>query len=134
MKVLETENAEIRAENAKLKEHFSELKTKVESLEKMVQSKDETCEQVESNISSPKKKRSLPSNKKSQKTSNKNTLALAKPLPTSCKELRGRGHFADGIYLLADQDTNQIRAYSCEFVSAVDSKFPAVKVNIFFLY
>ncbi len=127
MQALEAENSELKADNIKLKESFKKLKLKVGSLEKMVKSKEkETCEEVESNISSPMKKRSLPSKQKSQKPSNKNTKMLTNPLPTTCKELRKRGHFADGIYLLADPGTNQIRAYSCEFLSAVDSKIPKI--------
>ena len=98
-------------------------KLKVENLEKKIQSKqEEICEEVEPKVSSPKTKRSPASDKKSQAISNKNGKALTKPLPTTCAELRARGHFADGIYLLADPDTNQINAYSCEFLSAVDSK------------
>ncbi len=134
VEALEAENVELRADNVKLKARFKNLKLKVESLEKMVQSKgEETCEQVESNNSSSKKTRSVAaSSKKSSKTSKKNSRALTKPLPTSCQDLRAQGHFADGIYLLADSAKNQIMAYFCEFLSAVDSKITTLKYD--FLY
>jgi len=131
MEALEAENVELRAENVKPKTNFKKLKLKVENLEKKIQSKqEEICEEVEPKVFSPKTKRSPASAKKSQNISNKNGKALTKPLPTTCVELRARGHFADGIYLLADSDTNQINAYSCEFLSAADSKIPKVKVIV----
>lgn len=123
METLEAENVEIRAENVKLKTNFKKLKLKVENLKKNIQSKqEEICEEVEPKVSFPKTKRSPANDKKSQTISNNNGKALTKPLPTTCAGLRARGHFADGIYLLADPATNQINAYSCEFLSAVDSK------------
>ncbi len=138
METLEAENVEFREENVKLKTNFKKLKLKVENLEKKIQSKqEELCEKVEPKVSFPKTKRSpeidknkKTKQKKSQNISNKNGKALTKPLPTTCVELRARGHFADGIYLLADSDTNQINAYSCEFLSAADSKIPKVKVIV----
>lgn len=123
METLEAENVELRAENVKLKTHFKNLKLTVENLEKKIQSKqEEICEEVEPKVSSPKTKRSSANEKRSETISNKNGKTLTKPLPTTCAELRARGHFADGIYLLADPNTDQINAYSCEFLSAVDSK------------
>lgn len=138
VEALEAENVELRADNVKLKARFKNLKLKVKSLEKMVQSKgEETCEQVELNNSSSKKKRSVAaSSKKSPTTStSKNSRALTKPLPTSCRDLRAQGHFADGIYLLADLAKNQIMAYFCEFLSAVDSKISTLKYDfLYFIY
>jgi len=134
MEALEAENVDIRADNVKLKANFKKLKLKIESLEKIIESKEgESCEQVEPKLSSSKKKRSPASNKKSEKNSNKNTKALINPLPTTCKELRARGHFADGIYLLADPLTNQINAYSCEFPRADSGKIPTIKVYYLFV-
>jgi len=50
---------------------------------------------------------------------NKKSLAL---LPTTCEGLRKSGHFANGVYLVMNEETNKIEAVFCQFLGAKQSK------------
>ena len=43
-------------------------------------------------------------------------------LPTSCDELRKEGHFANGVYLVLNDDTRKIDAVLCRFPGAYQGK------------
>ncbi len=49
---------------------------------------------------------------------NKKPSSKALSLPKSCQELRSKGHFADGVYLVVNEDTNKIDAVLCGFPGA----------------
>lgn len=103
----------LKSENKELKADVRKLKSKVGKLTKKLQSKhDETSEQ---NCMSSGKENTI-SRKKRQNFSTKNAQE-------SCKELRTKGHFANGIYQV-DDPTNpkKMEAVSCQFNGAGNSK------------
>lgn len=103
----------IDSENEELKAHVKELKSQVEELTKKLKSKHE--ETSDSNCSSPKQQNTI-SRKKSQ---NKST----KDAQLSCEDLRKRGHFADGIYLVEHpMESKKTQAVYCQFKGAGNSK------------
>jgi len=92
---------------------MSQLQSQVETLTKKLQSKhDETAEP---SCTSSSKEKSL-SRKKRQGSSTEDATQ-------SCKELRKKGHFADGVYHVAHPtEPNKIEAVSCEFIAANNGK------------
>jgi len=42
--------------------------------------------------------------------------------PSSCRQLSTIGHYLDGIYLIANPDTNKIEAVYCDFASTTRKK------------
>jgi len=104
--VLKSENKELKADVIKLKSKVGKLTTKLQS------KADETSEQ---NCISSGKENTI-SKKKRQSTSTKDAQE-------SCKELRTKGHFANGIYQVEDPtNTKKIEAVSCQFNGAGNSK------------
>ena len=53
--------------------------------------------------------------KKNEKPSSITDLSL---LPKNCTELRAKGHFADGVYLVLNEETGKIDALLCGFPGA----------------
>ena len=105
--------AEMKSENEELKAQLSQQGEKILLLEKEIsrlQSTTETAKPIDSRT------------KKVEKVASKKEIKPESPkaffLPTSCQELRKKGHFADGVYLVLDKQTNKIRALLCAFPGA----------------
>jgi len=43
--------------------------------------------------------------------------------PSSCRQLSTIGHYLDGIYLVANQDTNKVESVYCDFGSGASRAF-----------
>jgi len=48
--------------------------------------------------------------------------SLPRQPPSSCRQLSTIGHYLDGIYLVANPDTNKIETVHCEFGSSTRKK------------
>jgi len=53
--------------------------------------------------------------------------------PSSCRQLSTIGHYLDGIYMVANRDTNKIEAVYCEFESSTRTKHNFNLINILLL-
>jgi len=63
-----------------------------------------------------------------------NAMARSAP-PSSCRQLSTIGHYLDGLYLVANPDTNKIETVYCDFASSTRKYTLSKKMNFFkFLY
>ncbi len=58
------------------------------------------------------------------------SLISPKLPPSSCRQLSTIGHYLDGIYLVANQDTNKIETIYCDFGTSRKILFELKKVYI----
>ena len=54
----------------------------------------------------------------SKKNENPSSIIDLSLLPKNCTELRAKGHFADGVYLVLNEETGKIDALLCGFPGA----------------
>jgi len=105
----------MKSENEQMKAHLSQQGEKILLLEKNISELESlvialkptaSCSKNMGNVESKKKRRSSP---------------RASALPKTCQELRTSGHFADGVYLVINEETNKIEAIFCQFLTAARS-------------
>ena len=74
-------------------------------------------------------------NKNANFVSNKNGIksdSLPRLPPSSCRQLSTIGHYLDGIYMVANPDTNKIEAVYCEFGSSTRTKHNFYLITVIF--
>ena len=50
--------------------------------------------------------------------------------PSSCRQLSTIGHYLDGIYLVANADSNKIETVYCDFGSSTRNALKIIQINI----
>lgn len=123
---------ELNSRNVELKSENEELKVQLSQQDKKIIKQDQKIFQLEKDIS--KQKSFGPSNKPTDScvkklanaASKKNEKSLPRVdldlLPTSCDELQKEGHFANGVYLVLNEETKRIDAVLCQFLGARQGK------------
>jgi len=121
---LESRISQLFTENAGLKSQFhllqAEFRAEIDQLKAQSAKKEEELHlfkklndyntAFESNV---KKNVDIASNKNDAKSDSSPRLP-----PSSCRQLSTIGHYLDGIYLVANSDTNKIETVYCEFGSS----------------
>jgi len=102
-----------QAENEKLKAQLSQQDKKILLLEKEI---------FRIKSVSPKPTDSCSKRVSKVASENKASTRAFTSIPTSCDELRTKGHFANGVYLVLNEETNKIDAVLCQFLGAKQSK------------
>lgn len=119
--------AEMKSENEELKSQLSQQAERILLLEKEISGLTSAAVPPKPTDSCTKKVNKVPSENK-----NKKALGL---LPTSCDELRKSGHFANGVYLVMNEETKKIDAVFCQFLGAKQSTIQIyVNKNILLIY
>jgi len=113
---LETELNQLVAENVQQNERFDRMQTQIQQLVaqsakqeneiRLIKKRNNYNIEIESN----KLENSTSSNKNDAKSDSSPRLP-----PSSCRQLSTIGHYLDGIYLVANPDTNKIETVYCEF-------------------
>jgi len=112
--VLQTRFNDLAAENQKHKEQIDILITRSTHQEQEIHLL-KTRHFID-DIIKPKSHENIDSRKMSL-TDNADSLSPRIP-PSSCRQLSTIGHYLDGIYLVANPDTNKIETVYCEFGSS----------------
>jgi len=115
----ETEINRLVAENVQQNERHDRMQTQIQQLidqstkqeEEIRFLKKRNVDNIE--IESNKLKNSKSSNKNDAKSESSPRLP-----PSSCRQLSTIGHYLDGIYLVANPETNKIETVYCEFGSS----------------
>jgi len=121
----ETQISLLVTENIKQNERFDLLQT--EFLDQIHQLKTQSAKQEEEirllNLKIAAFETS--ENKNANFVPNENGIksdSLPRLPPSSCRQLSTIGHYLDGIYMVANPDTNKIEAVYCEFGSSTRTK------------
>ena len=108
---LKYENEELKAQLSQQGQKIFQQDQKILFLENKIFKEEPFGPHTKPTDSCTKKVDSVASKKKEKSLSR----AL---LPTSCEELRNEGHFANGIYLVLNEETHKIEAVLCQFLGA----------------
>jgi len=113
---LETEISLLVDENVQQNERYDRMQTQIQQLiaqSAKQENKIRLLKKINNDnieIESNKLENSTSSNKNDAKSDSSPRLP-----PSSCRQLSTIGHYLDGIYLVANADTNKIETVYCEF-------------------
>jgi len=126
---LETQITQLVEENAGLKSQFhlleTEFRAEIDQLKAQCAKKEEKLhlfkkidERYSAFESHAKKNVDIASDENDAKSDSSPRIP-----PSSCRQLFTIGHYLDGIYLVANPDTNKIETVYCEFGSSTSKGF-----------
>ena len=111
---MKSEINELKFENKELKAQLSQQNEKILLLEKKITKPKPLGYSKQTNLGT----KNVGNKAVSKKNENPSSIIDLSLLPKNCTELRAKGHFADGVYLVLNEETGKIDALLCGFPGA----------------